>query len=847
MKFDFKKLVPHLIAVGIFLLISVIYCKPALEGMQVSQEDLIQWRGMAEDAFKYKERHGEFPQWNNGLFSGMPGYNITFNANSYLPAYFITALSLGLPAPISYFFLACIAFYFLSQILRVNPWIGILGSIGFAFCSYNPIIIDVGHHTKMITMALMPALLASLILIYQRKYFLGGALTAAFTAAIVVNNHLQIIYYMLLVILAVTIAYAIKWIRNGELNHLFKAGGVAVVAAVLGALTCSVNLFTTYDYSAESMRGGKASLIPDSTETSAQTRGLDADYAFRWSYGKMETLSLLVPNVNGGVSAPLDQDSKFYEALMTAYQSRQIDDQTARQVAQFGTAYWGDQPFTSGPVYAGAIIILLFLLGILIPSNFHRWWALSAIIIAILMAWGHNFAAFNNFLFNYLPFYNKFRAPAMILVVPQLLMPMLAVLGLQQLAYGHASKEEKYKWIKYSGIAAGAIMLIALGYYFSSDFRSVREQETLTSLMQSGNQLLEPFRNIFNGAAEDRKDLFMSDWLRSFVFIALGFATVYLMGRNKVKAATAVVALLVLTTLDLTLVGKRYLNDSSFEPKEDTNPAGFVAMRNRPLYNALIEIQKDTDPQYRVFNVTGDVFNDALTSYFVRSVGGYHPAKLSIYQDLIEHQLGSSTPNMAVLNMLNTRYFVVPGEQGPQVQRNPYAYGPAWLAQHILVAKDAAEEMKWLGQTSNLLDTAIVPQQYIQQIGATEFPTDSASSIRLAQFDNDAISYSVSTSKPAFAVLSEIFYSRGWNAYADGKQVPIVKTNYVLRGVPLPAGTKSLDLKFEPKSYLSGRAITGITQWLVFVILLLAVAWEFYGSQKGRLKAIEPGETVKPD
>ena len=831
MKFDFKKLVPHLIAIGIFLIISVIYCKPVLEGMQVAQHDLIQWRGMAEDAFKYKERHGVFPLWNNGLFSGMPNYNIAFQSNAYIPAVIINVMSLGLPEPISYFFLSCICFYFLAQVLRINPWISILGAIGFAFCSYNPIIIATGHHTKMVTMALMPALLGALLLLYHRKYLLGGALTAAFTAAIVVNNHLQIIYYMLFIIAGVTIAYIIKWVKNGETAHMLKSGGIAIAAAILGALTCSVNLFTTYDYSAESMRGGKASLIADSTGTANQSRGLDADYAFRWSYGKAETLSLLVPNVNGGASQALGEDSRFYESLITAYQSKQIDDQTAQQLAQFGSAYWGDQPFTSGPVYAGAVIVLLFLLGLIVP-NFHRWWILAVVGVCILMAWGHNFSGFNNFLFNYLPFYNKFRAPSMILVVPQLLMPLLAVIGLHKLIYSEAPAAEKWKWVKQTGIAAGALLLIAIFYYFMSDFRSQREQDTLASLMQSGGQLLESIRSIFNAAAEDRQKLFMNDWLRSLAFIVLGFAALYLFVKNKMKPQIAVIALLALSSIDLISVSRRYLNDTHFEPADDTTPAGSMALQNRPLYNALTEIQKDTDPQYRVFNMTGDVFNDALTSNFVRSVGGYHPAKLSIYQDLIEHQLGSQTPNMGVFNMLNTRYFVVPGQQGPQVQRNPYAYGPAWLAKNVVVVNDPAEEMRMLGQVQNLMDTAIVQQQYSQQLGSTNFTPDSTASIRLNQYDNDLITYIVNTTTPAFAVLSEIFYSRGWNAYADGKQVPVVKTNYVLRGVPLPAGTKNLELKFEPKSYSTGKTITEITQWLVVLLVLFGLGWEMYRNAK---------------
>jgi hypothetical protein len=825
MKVDMKKWLPHLLAIGIFLALSLIYCKPALEGKAVSQHDLTQWKGMAQDAFNYKATHGTFPLWTNGLFSGMPSYNIAFQSNAYVPAYIIKAMSLFLPEPFSYFFLACICFYFLSQVLRINPWIGILGSIAFAFCSYNPIIIAVGHHTKMITMALMPALLGALLLLYQKKYWWGGALTAAFTAALVVNNHLQIIYYTMMLVVIVTIPYVIKWIRNGEIKHLFLAGSIALSAAGLGALTSSVNLFTTYDYSKESMRGGKANLTASDTSTAKKTTsGLDADYAFRWSYGKAETLSLLVPNVNGGISEGLGEDSKFYEALMGAYQSRQIDEQAAQQLSRLGVAYWGNQPFTSGPVYLGAIICLLFALGMLTKNNEHRWWALAAILLSVVMAWGSNFKGFNELLFNYLPMYNKFRAPAMILVIPQLLFAMVAMIGLNELFFGNQSAEEKWKTVRNAGIATGAVLLVSFLFYLSTDFRSANDTEMIKAVGNSNPQLGESVKSIINAAGEDRKTLFMNDFLRSLGFVAVGFLLLWGFAKSKLNLKIAMLALVLLSTADLLAVGKRYLNDETFTEKEEADPGGYLAATNAPLHNALMSIQQDKDPHFRVFNVTVDVFNDALTSYYVRSVGGYHPAKLSIYQDLIEYQLSSGSPNMEVLNMLDTKYFVVPGQQGPQVQQNPFAYGAAWLAKQVTFVPDAAAEMKALAST-NLKDTVVVQSSFKTSIANTP-QWDSTAFIRLEKYDNDAIVYATQATTPQFAVLSEIYYSRGWNAYADGKQVPIVKTNYVLRGVPLPAGTKKLELRFEPQSYKTGSMLTTVASIIVILLLLVGLFME---------------------
>ncbi|HSR37814.1 MAG TPA: hypothetical protein VLL95_02780, partial [Phnomibacter sp.] len=564
-------------------------------------------------------------------------------------------------------------------------------------------------------MALMPALLGALIMLYNKKYWLGGALTAAFTAALVVNNHLQIIYYMLIVVLFMTVAYVIKWIKQGEIKHMLLAGSIALGAAGVGALTSAVNLFTTYDYSKESMRGGKANLLP-LTDTSkgaakATSSGLDAEYAFRWSYGKPETLSLLVPNVNGGASEGLGEDSKFYETLMGAFQGGQVDQQTAQQLSRFGVAYWGDQPFTSGPVYLGAIICLLFALGMFTTNNPHRWWALACSLLAVLMAWGHNFSAFNNFLFDYLPMYNKFRAPSMVLVIPQLLFAMVGIIGLNELVFGNKSPEEKWKAVKFAGISTGVVLLLALLYYFSSDFRSGSEAETLKTIAQSAPQMSEVVKSVVNAAGEDRRAMYMNDFVRSLAFVAAGFILLFAFTRNKVNVTIVLAALLLLNAFDLLAVGRRYLNDDNFQDTENTEARSYVAATNQPLYNVLEQIRKDPDPHFRVFNVTGDVFNDALTSAFVRSVGGYHAAKLSIYQDLIEHQLSSGSPNMQVLNMLDTKYFIVPGQQGPMVQQNPMAFGAAWLVKHVNYVNDAAAEMKALSSTS-LYDTAIVQQSF---------------------------------------------------------------------------------------------------------------------------------------
>jgi hypothetical protein len=832
MKTNFKNSLPHIIAVVIFLVVALLYCKPALNGLALQQHDFVQWKGMAQDAYNFREKHGVFPEWTNGLFSGMPSYNIAFQSNTFIATYFTQILGLWLPTPFVYFFLACIAFYFLSQVLRVNVWIGVLGAIGFAYCSYDPVIIATGHHTKMMTIAIMPALLGALILLFERrKYLLGGALVGLFTSSVVVSNHLQMVFYMILVIGFMVIAYAIVFIRQGEIKHLLKAGSIALIAAVLGALTCAVNLFTTYDYSKESMRGGKASLVADTTsnKSAAASSGLDVDYAFRWSYGIPETFTLIAANANGGASEGLGEESKFYETLVGKVQGGQIDQGLAQQVAQLGTKYWGDQPFTSGPVYLGAIISFLFILGMVNVQGYQKWWMLAASILGILLAWGSNFMAFNEFLFNHLPMYNKFRAPSQSLVIPQLLFPVVGILGLQELLFGDATKEKKWKQLKLAGIITGAILLLTTAYYFTADYSSAREKQVIQQISKSNPQLATPVKEVINAAGEDRRDLFKSDLLRSIVLVALGFAILWLSQKQNFKPIVPILFLLLLNAYDLLTVGKRYLNDDNYAEKDVTEPAAYLQQTNPSLYNELLKLQQDKDPHFRVFNATGDAFNDALTSSMVRSVGGYHPAKLSIYNDLIENQL--SKQNMQVFDMLDTKYFIVPDAQGKAVaQQNPNAFGAAWLVKQVHYVPNANAEMKSL-DSIRVKDTAIVDEQFKADIpGQPQW--DTTAFIKLTKYDNEVIDYAVNAPKPQFAVLSEIYYSRGWKAYADGKEIPIVKTDYALRGVAIPAGTKKLEVKFEPESYRIGSLITNIASIVLVVMLIAGIVLQIRTTKK---------------
>ena len=830
MKLDFKKLLPHLIAIGIFLIVALVYCKPALEGLSIEQHDTIQWKGMAKDPEDFKAVHGHYPSWTKSMFGGMPTYNIAFHSNAYVPYLIDRVISFGLPQPINYFFLACICFYFLAQVMRINPWISILAALGFAYCSYDPIIISVGHHTKMISMALMPALLAGVLLIYEKKYWIGGALTALFTGALVVHNHLQIVYYTIIIIFFITVVYAIRWIKQKDFKTLITAGLVAAVMAGLGALSCAVQLFTTKDYAKESMRGGRADLGDDKTSTTAKNGGLDIDYAFAWSYGIPETFTLLVPNVNGGISRGLGEESKFYETLVGKVQSRELDQQLAQQVGQMGSEYWGPQTLgTSGPVYLGAIICLLCILGAIIADNKHKWWIIISCVLAIMMAWGSNFMAFNKFLFEYLPMYKNFRVPTLTLVIPQLLFPLLGALGLQQLLFGSLTEEQKLKAVKLTGIVTGVIVAFIGIYYFSATFMSPRDAEIIKNVQQDNPSLARTIKDVLAAAAEDRQGLFKADLIRTLFLLVVGLGILFAFTKKMLKPVATIIALMIVSTGDLLAVGTRYLNEEKYAEATDVEPQESVMVSNAPMYKALKSIEADKDPHYRVLNnAMGSVYDDALTSAFVRSIGGYHPAKISIYEDLRDNITRKF--NMNVLNMLDTRYVIVPTEQGPQVQTNPDAFGPAWLVKNIRFVPDAKTEMASL-DSNDLKETAFVQESFKADI--KELPQyDSSAFIKLKTYDNELITYDIHAPAPQFAVLSEVYYASGWNAYADGNKIPIVKTDYALRGVAIPKGTKELKLTFEPESHKKGFAISAAMNYILVLLVIAGLAIEVIRNRK---------------
>ncbi|MEP7165046.1 MAG: YfhO family protein [Ferruginibacter sp.] len=833
-----KKLLPHLIAVLVFVIVAIVYCKPSLEGKVLNQHDTQGWKGMAQQSFEVKEKTGHFPLWTNSMFGGMPTYQIALEPNTNIAVpltYFTKVLSVGLPQPASFFFLACICFYLLCVIAGANAWVSVLGALAYAYATYNPIIIVVGHNTKMLAMAYAPAVLAGMLLIFQKKYVVGFALTALFSYIFISQNHLQIVYYTLIIAACMVVAFIVRSVKEGETAHAVKSVSLALVAGVIGLAACAVSILPTYEYARETMRGGVSQLTLDKDARTNKTKGgLDKDYALKWSMGKMETFTFMVPGLYGGSNGGNEHDAsaKMVEKLTEIG----VPEENALGMTN-GYSYWGSMSSlsetTSGPPYLGAVICFLFILGLVYVKSWYKWWIVAASLIGIVLAWGSNFQAFNYFMLDYLPFYSKFRAPSMAMVIPQLCIPLLAVLAVSKLTEKETDWEEAWKKLRLSVMVTGAIVLLLGAFYFMADFTGKGDaqikdnfKESMLRQVPPGQQppaqLLtqanETSRSLMSALKEDRKSLMGGDLLRSILLIAVAVVLLGLFVRKKINATILTVALIVLSVFDLISVDKRYFGYDNFREAEELSDEFTPSP-------ADVKILQDPDhANFRVFNQSPNFSQESLTSYHHNSIGGYSPAKLGLYQDLIEHQLGKG--NMQVFDMLNTKYFIQQDQSGKQMaQLNPGAFGTCWLVKGIKYVNTANEEMLALDST-NLRDTAIVSIEFQKDIKQNP-QYDSAAAIQLKQRQNDAISYSFKANTPQFAVFSEIYYTAGWNAYLDGQKTGYVKTNYALRGMPVPAGSHTIDFKFEPASYNTGRTITIWSTVLIYLAVIFALVLYF--------------------
>ena len=820
----FKKLVPHGIAVLVFLVVAFIYCKPVLEGKVVSQHDITHWKGSIQQSVEYGKTHnGVYPLWTNSMFSGMPTFQIGYTANNKIPWIAHQILSLGLPKPVNFFFLACICFYFLCVILGVRTIFGILGALAFAYATYNPVIISVGHDTKMLSIAYMPALLASIILIYERKYWLGAGLTALFTSVLIVQNHPQIDYYLFLTIAIMTIFYAVRWIKNKEWRHFGLAAAFTVIAGLTGVLTNAVSIFSTYEYQKETIRGGARKLIDSTAKNENASDGLTKDYALSYSMNITEPFVMMVPRMYGGSSDHLEvseENSKAIEAL------RAFPNDVQQQVYGYLRFYWGGMVKnldvgTSGPPYVGAIICVLAILGMFLLDGKHKWWILTAVGLTIMMSWGSYFDALNGVLYKILPLYNKFRAPSMILVVSQMLLPLLAVLCLNKIA-DTTDKKNLFPAFKKGVIAVAVTFALLFIIYLMSDYMSWADNELMKRLKSGGTQAqqaLQIFSSFFEGLREDRKSLMVGDIIRSLGFGFVALLLVFLTIRKKISDLVLGIGLLIFVLIDSLTIDVKYLNYENYRDKQE-NEGSFVKTKSDE------EILADKS-FFRVFNYTGDAFSENITSYYYNSVGGYHPAKIATYQELIENKLSGQRLNRHVLNMLNAKYIIQKNGNGQTeaYQKNDSALGNCWLVKNIQYVKDANAEMNSLGNF-NPADTAVIQDIFKPSI-PFEPVYDSSATIALVKNDNDIVTYTFNAGSNQFAVFSEVYYENGWKAYIDGKESPIVKVNYVLRGLAVPAGKHDIKFEFKPQGYYKGKSLTSIFSIVLLVILAIGIFMEW--------------------
>ncbi len=821
-----QKYLPYMIAVIVFVLMSIIFLKPIFEGKAIRQSDVVNHKGMAKEIRDHRAQYGEEPLWSNSMFGGMPSYQTSVVYKGNLISKIDKVLQLGLPHPVGNLFLLFLGFFILLLILNVNPWLAIAGSIVYAFSSYFIIIMEAGHNSKLHALAYMAPVLAGIILCLKEKYIIGGLLTALFVSLEISANHLQITYYLFLTIIVLLIVEAVYAIIEKNIKSYLKALGVLAIAAILAVLPNINNLLITYDYSKYTTRG-KSELTFDKDN---KTSGLDKDYATQWSYGKAETFSLMIPNIKGGVSEPLANNKTAMQVTEPAFRKAIAESQISH--------YWGEQPFTSGPVYVGAFVVFLFVLGLFIINGKYKWFLLFATLMSILLAWGRNFMGLTDFFMDFVPGYNKFRAVSMILVIAELCIPILAILTLKKIFLEPSIIKQKIKWFYTSlAITAGLSILFWLLPTTFFTFFSDAELEQFASLSGQGyNEFIDAIQNA-------RVVIFKADAMRSFLFIIIGAVLIYIYSNFKFPKTVFLIVLPILFVADLMPVAKRYLNEDNFVKKT-------FMEKPFPMSTADKAILTDKEPNYRVYNMAVNTFNDASTSYYHKSIGGYHGAKLKRYQEFIEYVL---TPEMqkfhsvlsnkptdssinAVLselhgiNMLNTKYIIY-NRDAPPLQ-NRHSYGSAWFVDNVKIVPNADEEIIELSAINNA-NIAVVDKRYIDLFAGFKGETDSLAKIKLISYKANHLEYSVENlNQPQIAIFSEIYYEKGWNAYVDGKLMPHFRTNYILRGMLVPSGAKQIVFKFEPKLFYTGEKISFAGSILLYVVIFGALAYNFYRKRK---------------
>ena len=833
-----KKCLPDAIVVALFAVISFAYfLVPVSQGKILFRHDSQAGVGMGQELTEYEQRTGEVTRWTNSLFSGMPTYQISpaYSSTDGLSAV-MAAYHLWLPDYVWFLFAYLLGFYILLRAFNFRQSLAALGSILWAFSSYFLIIIAAGHLWKVMALAYLPPMIAGVVLAYRGKYLWGFIVTAVFTAFEVKANHVQMTYYYLFIVLFMVVAYLVQAIREKRLQHFLKASGVLVAAALIGVAINISNLYHTWEYQKESMRG--KSELTKANSANQTSSGLDRDYITQWSYGVDETLTLLVPDAKGGASVPLSQN-----ATAMAKANPEVQNMLP-QLYEAVPQYFGTQPGTSGPVYVGAFVLFLFVLGLFIVKTPLKWALLAATILSVLLSWGHNFMGFTNFFLDYVPMYAKFRTVASILVIAEFTIPLLAALALKRIVDEPTVLTKNMKFVYASlALTAGVALVMALMPSMMGPFISEQERQMLLGIQ---GMTPDVQNMMLSSIATMRAAMVSADAWRSIIIIIIGVAMLLLFKAQKIKPLYLIVGISALCLIDLWQVDKRYLNDEMFVPKSERDTPQQATATD-------MEILKDKALSYRVLNFASGAFNENNTSYFHKSIGGYHPAKLRRYQEMIDkyiapemqaamQAIGSKGGVMSevdgrkvfpVLNMLNAKYFIVPlqGNATTQLQ-NPYAQGNGWFVDKLTYVADANAEYAEVGKI-DVSHEAVADKKFEAVLGQTA-ANDSTATVVLTKYEPNSLTYTVNSAKGGVVVFSEVYYP-GWSATIDGQPAELGRVNYILRALNVKAGKHEVVLEFHPSSISTTETIA----YVALVTLLLAICAALFVEWKKQKAAKE--------
>ena len=797
---DNKNVVWIALCIIAFALVTLLYFSPIMQGKRLKQHDIEMYKGMSQEIVDFKAQTGEQTLWTNSMFGGMPAWNIGVPQNTNLMTYVGRVLSAGFPHPIGAVFISMLGFFVLLLVLDCKIWISFIGALAYGFTSYLFIVIGAGHNSKAMSMAYMAPVIAGILLTYKGKYLWGAVLTAIALALEIRAGHLQITYYLLLIVVCIIIAELVEAIKEKKYLHFLKASGILVGVAVVAILTCTTTLYANYEFGKETMRG-KPVLTKNIKN---QTKGLDRDYVTQWSYGIGETWSLMIPNAKGGASGYIGNTNSALDKCSPRFRAN---------IAQ-QNAYWGDQPGTSGPVYVGAIVCFLFVLGLFVVKGKYKWILLAATVLSILLSWGKNFMGFTDFFLDYIPGYNKFRAVSMTLVIAEVCMPLLAFLALAEIFKNPENIKQNKKYVYISlGITAGICLLF---YAMPQTFFSfLSKAEAMQFKQLQAGQDGAVYTTFANELEKVRVGIFKHDAMRSFLYIYVAGILVLLGLNGKVNKKYLFPILAVLVVVDMFTIDKRYLNKSNFIDKRRADKPFVMSDVDK-------QILQDQDLDYRVINLTVSTFNDASTSYFHKSIGGYSGAKLRRYQDIINHYLSKQNDNYwKVLDMLNTRYIIYSKDNKKAVSRNYETFGNAWIASDIKWVATPNDEIDAIADT-DVQNVAIVNNEFKNIVGDFN-ATPAKGAIILVDYKPNELRYGFDSSKDELVVFSEIWTKKGWKMWIDGVEKPLLRADYILRAAIVPAGQHEIVMRYEPSIWRIGNAIQLITSLMILIGLVTVI------------------------